>query len=56
VAKFFRYGASGGAGPLNVNLGPTTILSRKLLELEVEINKTITYVVKYLLRVRKFFR
>jgi len=26
------------------------------LELEVEINKTITYVVKYLLRVRKFFR
>jgi len=33
VSKFFRFGASGGTGSLNVNLGPP-LLCRKLLELE----------------------
>ena len=54
VSKNFPLGASGGAGPLNVNLGPP-IISETTGARKLKL-KTQLHVVKYSLRVQNFFR
>jgi len=53
VSNIFRYGASGGTGPLNVNLRPP-IISETTGARKLKL-KTRLHVVKYSLRVQKFF-
>ena len=54
MSKFFHQGRPGGAGPLDVNLGPR-IISETTGVRKLKF-KTQLDVVKYSLRVQKFFR